>query len=78
MWSNVLQALIVAGVTAALSAYVNAKVLDVKLNGLKDRLEKAEDEIDTLRKRLHDWAGHMGWVENERRAEYNRRHEDRG
>ena len=67
----ILQALIIAGITAVVTAaatgYVNGVVTSTKLNGMKETLQRLDEELKSIRERLHQWAPHIGWVEQQRR-----------
>lgn len=71
MWASIVQTLIVAGVTAIVTAiftsYVTSKVLEERIKNLDNRIRENKREIDRMRARMHDWAGHIGWVEQRRR-----------
>lgn len=68
----IIQSLIVAGITAAVTSYVNGKVLErvmeERFKAFTDRLVKVEDEVKAIRTRLRDWAPHIGWVDQQRRS----------
>lgn len=76
MWPTIFQALIIGGLTALFTAvctaYVSGKVLErvieVKFAAIETRLATAEGEILLIRKRLHEWASSIGWVDQERRS----------
>jgi hypothetical protein len=35
----------------------------------EERLKRIDGELKTLRERMHDWAPHIGWVEQERQKQ---------
>lgn len=53
--------------SAFLTSYVTGKIHDVKINEIRECLKRMEGEIKTIRVRLHEWAPHIGWVEQQRR-----------
>ena len=32
-----------------------------------ERMKELRDEVERIRNRLHEWSGHIGWVEQKRR-----------
>lgn len=64
---TVIQSLIVAAVVAGATGYVSVKVMEVKVNGLRDSIQRLETEVIRLRDTLHEWAPHIGWVDQQRR-----------
>lgn len=58
----------IVGCIAALGAgYITGKIHDVRIAEIKESIKRLEEEIKTVRKRLHDWAGDIGWVNLQRR-----------
>lgn len=73
--ATIVQALVIAAICAAATAYVSGKVMEVKINGLREAIKRFEEEQKAIRARLHEWAPHIGWVEQQRRWEGNDRRE---
>lgn len=69
MFETIIQSLIIAAVVAGATGYVSGRVMEVKINGLREAVGRLEREVEQMRKRLHDWAPHMGWVDQQRRKE---------
>lgn len=69
MFEIIVQSLIIAAIVAGATGYVSGKIMEVKINGLREAVKRLEEEVGQMRKRLHDWAPHMGWVDQRRRME---------
>lgn len=67
MIESIIVAVIVAAIVTIGNGYVQMRVLDVRVNGFKDRVIKLENEVSALRQMRHDWAPHIGWVDQQRR-----------
>ena len=63
-----INALVVAAVTAGATGYVNGVITKTRVNGMKEEIKALTDEIKLVRQRLHDWAGHIAWVDLQRRS----------
>ena len=50
-FDTIIQALIVAGVTALATGFVNGKIMQAHLNDLKERIERIEKYLNGLLKR---------------------------
>lgn len=73
-WEYILQALIVAVITALATSYVNVKVMEARLADMKDRVIRIEEEVKIVRARLHDLGNRVSevialgrWIEEDRR-----------
>lgn len=62
----------------ALTAYINSKIVNTKFDALKEhtdeqfgnieqKIDKLDAEVQRIRTRLHDWASHIGWIDQQRR-----------
>jgi len=67
MLDMVIQSLIIAAVVAGAAGYVSGRVMEVKMNGLKEAVKRLEVEVNAIRNRLHEWAPHIGWIDQQRR-----------
>jgi hypothetical protein len=73
-WDLVIQSLVVAVVTALATGFVNVKVMEVKLDSLKERITAMEVEVRVMRQRIHDLGNRVAevitlerWMEEDKR-----------
>jgi len=69
----IIQSLVIAAIVAGATGYVSSRVMEAKINGLREAVRRLEEEVKLVRQRLHSWAPHIGWVDQQRRWEGNDR-----
>jgi hypothetical protein len=73
-WDLIIQSLVVAVITAIATGFVNGKVMEARLDSLKEKIIDLEGEVKTMRQRLHDLGNRVSevitlgrWIEEDRR-----------
>lgn len=63
MLEIIVQSLIVAAIVAGATGYVSGRVMEVKINGLRETIQRLEARLEQVAKRVHDLSRQVGAVE---------------